>query len=80
VKVAAEKALGVKMGSWRLGTGSLGGVASRWIVSVSASVVFSCTIKSRERRAVMEEADKGCSELCVTVDTGTRVQTAGIRY
>ena len=34
------------------------------------------TIKSRKWRAVMEEADKGCSEFCITVGTATR--TAGI--
>ena len=44
------------------GTGSPDGLASRWIVG--ASVVFPCTLKSK-RWAVMEEVDKGCSEICV---------------
>jgi len=47
-------------------------VVSRWIVSASATVVFPCTIKSRRWRAVTEEVDKGCRELCVTVGTVTR--------
>ena len=55
-------------------TESLGGVASRQIVSVSASVI--CAIKSRRWRAVMWEIDIGCSEFCITVGTATR--TAGI--
>ena len=44
---------------------------SRWINGASASVVFSCTIKFRRWRAVMEEVDKACSEFCVTVGTVT---------
>jgi len=58
------------------GTDSPDGVASRWIVSASAPVIFPCIIKSRRWRAVMEEVDKGCSEFCITVGTVTR--TAGI--
>ena len=52
------------------------GVASRRTVGASVSAIFPCTIKSRTWRAVVEEVDKGCSELCVTVGTATR--TAGI--
>ena len=55
---------------------SADGVASRWIVSASVSVVFSCTIKPRRWRAVMDEVGKGFSEFCVTIGTATR--TAGI--
>ena len=61
-------------GGW--GTDSPDGVASRRIVSASASVIFPCTIKSRRWQAVMEEVDKGCSEFCVT--GGTVIRTAGI--
>jgi len=32
-------------------------------------VIFPCTIKSRRWQAIREEADKGCSEFCVTVGT-----------
>jgi len=70
---AAERAFSVKMGDdggW--GTDSPDGVASRRIVGASASVIFPCTIKSRRWQAVMEEVDKGCSEVCVTVGTVTR--------
>jgi len=55
------------------GTDSLDGVASRWTVGASASVLSPCTIKSRTWRAIMEEVHKGCSELCVTVGTATRL-------
>jgi len=41
---------------------SLDGVASRWIVSASGSVLLPCTINSRRWQAIMEEVDKGCSE------------------
>ena len=60
------------------GTDSPDGVASRRIVGASASVIFifPCTIKSRRLRAIMEEVDKGCSMLCLTV--GTVIRTAGI--
>ena len=58
------------------GTDSPDGVASRWIVSASASVIFPCTMKSRRWRAVMEEVDKGCREFCITV--GTVIRTAGL--
>jgi len=51
-------------------------VASRRIVSASASVVFPCIIKSRRRCAVIEEVDKGCYKFCITIGTATR--TAGI--
>ena len=54
------------------GIDSLDGLASRWIVGVSASVIFLCTMKFRRWQAVMEEVDKGCSEFCVTVGTATR--------
>jgi len=54
------------------GTNSTDGVAVRQIVYASASVIFSCTMKSRRCRAVMEEVDKGCSEFCVTAGTVTR--------
>jgi len=43
------------------------GVASRWIVGASASVIFPCTIKSTRWGAIIEEVDKGCSEFCATV-------------
>jgi len=47
-RVAAERASGVKMGDEGGGSLiSLGGVASSRIVGVSASDIFSCTIKSR---------------------------------
>ena len=52
-----------------VGALSLDGVASRWIVNASASVIFPCTTKSRRWQAVMEEVDKGCSEFCITVGT-----------
>ena len=58
------------------GTSSQDGVASRRVVGVSASVIFSCTIKSRRWQAMMEEVDKGCSEFCITAGTVTR--TVGI--
>jgi len=58
------------------GTDSPDGVASRWIVHASVSVVFPCTIKSRRWRALMQEVDKGCSGFCITVGTVTR--TVGI--
>ena len=59
----AERAFGVNMGDDEgRGTDSADGVASRRIVSASASVIFPCTINSRRWRAVMEEVDKGCSE------------------
>ena len=45
-------------------------------VSVSASVIFPCTIKIGRWQAVMEEVNKGCGEFCITVGTATR--TAGI--
>jgi len=61
--VVAERAFGIKM--------CMEGVASRRIVSASASVVF-----PRRQQAVMEEVDKGCSEFCITAGTVTR--TAGI--
>jgi len=53
------------------------GVASRWIVGASASVIFPC-IKPSRCRAIMEEVDKGCSEFCVSVGMVTR--TAGIQF
>jgi len=56
---------------------SLDGMASRWIVSASGSVLLPCTIKSRRWQAVMEEVDKGCSEFCVTVDTVTGTGIVG---
>ena len=49
---------------WRFGWGA------------SASVIFPCTIKSKRWWAVMEDVDKGCSELWITV--GTVTSTAGI--
>ena len=58
------------------GTDSPDGVASRWIISASASVIFPCIIKSRRWQAIMKEVDKGCSKFCITVGTLTR--TAGI--
>ena len=58
------------------GTDSLDGVASRWTVRASASIIFPCSIKSRRWQSVMEEVDEGCSEPCVSVGTVTR--TAGI--
>ena len=72
--IVAERALSIKMGGWwRWGSD---GVASKRIVGASISNIFPCTIKSRSRRAITEEVDKGCSEFCKTVDTITR--TAGI--
>ena len=57
-----RRAFGVKLGDdGGGGTDSLDGVASRWIVGASASVIFPCTIQSRRWRAVMEEVDKGRS-------------------
>jgi len=50
--------------------------ASRRIVGASASCYLSHTIKSRRWQEIMEGADKGCSEFCITVGTVTR--TAGI--
>ena len=58
------------------GTDSPDGVASRWTVRASASIIFPCYIKSRRWQSVMEEVDKGCSEPFVSVGTVTR--TAGI--
>jgi len=58
------------------GTDSPDGVASRWTVRASASIIFPCSIKSRRWQSVMEEVDEGCSEPCVSVGTVTR--TAGI--
>jgi len=52
-----------------VGALSLDGVAFRWIVNASASVIFPCTTKSGRWQAVMEEVDKGCSEFCITVGT-----------
>jgi len=47
-RVAAETAFGIKVGDDGGGdTDSLDGVASRWIVGASASVIFPCTIESR---------------------------------
>ena len=71
----------IKLDSWawssmmsliKGGTSSSDGVASRWIVSASASVVVPCTVKSKRWRSVMEDVDKGCSEFCVTVGTNSR--------
>jgi len=53
------------------GTDSPDGVPSRQNVGASASVIFPCFIKSRRWQSTMEEADKGCSEFCVTVGTVT---------
>ena len=73
----AERAFGVKMGDdGGEGTDRPDGVASRRIGSVSASVIFHCSIKCRRWSAVMKEVNKGCSKFCVTVVTVTR--TAGI--
>ena len=47
--------------------------ASRRIVPL---VIFLHTIKSRRWQEIMEGADKGCSEFCITIGTVTR--TAGI--
>jgi len=47
--------------------------ASRRIVPL---VIFLHTIKTRRWQEIMEGADKGCSEFCITVGTVTR--TAGI--
>jgi len=58
------------------GTDIPDGVVSRWIVGVSAPVIFPCTIKSRRRQAIMDKVDKGCSKFCITVGSMTR--TAGI--
>jgi len=58
------------------GTNSPHGVAFRWFVGASASVVFPCTVESRRWRAIMEEVDEGCREFWVTIGTITR--TAGI--
>ena len=58
------------------GMDSLDGVASRWIVGVSASVIFRCTTESRRWLAIMEKVAEGRSKFCVTVVTVTR--TAGI--
>jgi len=61
-------AFSVKMGDDGGGsTDSPDGVVPRLLVS--ASVIFPCTIKSRRWQAIREEADKGCSEFCVTVGT-----------
>jgi len=50
MRVAAERASGVKMGDDGVGLLiSLDGVAPTRIVGVSASVIFPCTIKSRRR-------------------------------
>jgi len=69
----AERAFGIKMGNdGGGGIDSLNEMVSRQIVTVSASVIFPCTIKSSRWRAVMEEVDKGCSEFCLTVGTMTR--------
>ena len=60
-EIAAERALDVKMGEYGGGSvDSLDGVASRWIVGASASVIF--PMKSRRWRVIMEEVDKRCSE------------------
>ena len=54
-----ERASGVKMGDdGGGGTDSPDGVASRWIVGASVSVIFPCSIKSRRWQAVMEEVEK----------------------
>ena len=53
------------------GTDSPDGVPSRQNVGASASVIFPCFIKSRRWQSTVEEADKGCSEFCVTVGTVT---------
>ena len=53
-------------------------MASRQIVGASASVVFSCTIKSRRWRAIMEKIDKGCNEFCIIAQSDTVTRTAGI--
>ena len=58
------------------GNDSVDGVASRWIVGASVSVIFSCTVKPRRWQAIMDEVGKGFSEFCVTIGTATR--TAGI--
>jgi len=74
-RVVAERAFGKNGGMRDNGGGghnSQDGVVSRRIISASASVIFTCTTKSRRWRAVMEEVGKGCSEFCVTVGTVTR--------
>jgi len=77
-RVAAEKAFSIKTGGDSgMGTDSPDGVAHRQIVGASASVLFTCTIKSRRWREEMDEVNKGCSEFCVTVGIVTR--TAGFR-
>ena len=74
----AEKAFSIKTGGDSgMGTDSPDGVAHRQIVGASASVLFTCTIKSRRWREEMDEVNKGCSEFCVTVGIVTR--TAGIQ-
>jgi len=65
-EIAAERALDVKMGEYGGGSvDSLDGMASRWIVGASASVIFPSTIKSRRWRTIMEEVDNICSKYCM---------------
>jgi len=62
------------------GTDSLDGVVSGPVVSVPASVIFPCTIKSRRLQVKMEEVDKWCSEFCITVATANRGPIYKISY
>ena len=70
MRVATERAFGIIMADdGGRGTDNPDRVASRRIVSASASVVFPCTIKPRRWQTVMEEVDKICSEFCIIVGT-----------
>jgi len=53
-----RKGIQSKNGGWL--TDSPDGVMSRQIVSVSASDIFPCTLKSRRWQAIMDEVDEGC--------------------